>query len=175
VTAPTSCRARRAEAHINETRTRLILRCRHSGRRAAAAAVLFALAVCVSVAAAFTEPHVGGNFDRSGVVVKSGRAVRVSGPMSCRAGGTVRLRATISQRATGAVAEGSWSRPRTGKTQHWHITANATDGADLKAGCAHGAGLAIYRYAGRPVDATQWLNALTLTVVHGARGAAIRC
>jgi hypothetical protein len=145
-------------------------------RRTSAAVVLLALAVGVQGAAGFGEPHPSSdktNFDRSAAVVKSGRAVRVSGPISCPAGDTVRLRATISQHVTGAVAAGSWSATCTGRKQHWHTTASVTDGVDLKAGCAAGAGLAIIRHAGRPVDAYQWVRAITLT--NGAPAGKIPC
>ncbi len=114
-------------------------------------------------------------FDRSGVIAAGGNAVRIGGPVGCPAGDTVRLRATVSQAATGAVAEGSWSGACTGRNVHWHATAVVNDGAPFKAGCAHGVGLAIIRHNGRAVDATQWLSAVTLTTAHGAHGAAAKC
>jgi hypothetical protein len=49
------------------------------------------------------------------------------------------------------------------------------DGATLATGYAHGADLAIIRHDGKPVDARQWLNALTLTLAHGAHAATQRC
>lgn len=81
---------------------------------------------------------------------------------------------TVSQHAAGAVAEGFWSHSRTGRVQHWQLTATVTDGAAFKPGCAHGAGLAIVRRHGRPADAFQWLSPLTLSLARGAHAALVR-
>lgn len=131
----------------------------------------------VAAAAAFaaTPTPFARAFDRSGVIAAGGDAVRVGGPVGCPAGDTVRLRATVSQSVTGAVAEGSWSAACTGRNVHWRATAVVNDGAPFKAGCAHGVGLAVIRHNGRAVDATQWLSKLTLTKAHVAHGAAVSC
>jgi hypothetical protein len=101
-------------------------------------------------------------FDPVGVLTKGGRAVRVSGPIGCDAGDNVRIRATVSQVSTGAVAEGVWSKRCTGTELHWHITAIVTDGVRFTAGSAEGVGLAIIRRQGTPGSAVQWLRGLTL-------------
>ena len=129
-----------------------------------------ALAAGVLAAAALAVPM--GGFDRAGAVATGGAAVTVSGPISCPTGDTVRLRATVSQLATGAVAEGFWSKSCTGKIQQWRMTAKVSDGTSFTAGCAHGTGLAIVRRSGKPVTASQWLSALTLTAAGKASAAA---
>ena len=101
-------------------------------------------------------------FDHAGVLTNGGAAVRVSGPIACTAGDSVRVRATISQVSTGAVAEGVWSKRCTGATLQWHITATVTDGVHFSAGGADGVGLAITRRHGVPGSAVQWLRRLTL-------------
>ncbi len=114
-------------------------------------------------------------FDRSGVIASGGNAVKIGGPFGCPAGDNVRLRATVSQGATGAVAEGTWSATCQGHNVHWHATAVVSDGALLQAGCAHGVGLAIVRRNGRPVEASQWLSTLTLSMAHRGRAATKSC
>ncbi len=101
-------------------------------------------------------------FDRAGVLTDGGRAVRVSGPIACRAGDRVHIRATVSQASTGAVAAGVWSKSCTGTELHWHITAMVTDGVHFTAGGAEGVGLAIIRRHGTPGSAVQWIRRLTL-------------
>jgi hypothetical protein len=101
-------------------------------------------------------------FDPAGVLTSGGGAVRVSGPIACAAGDSVRVHATISQVSTGAVAEGGWSKRCTGATLQWHITATVTDGVHFSAGGADGVGLAITRRHGIPGSAVQWLRRLTL-------------
>jgi hypothetical protein len=82
-------------------------------------------------------------------------------------------RSTASQDRTGAVAQGFWSKTCTGAAQHWHLTAKLTDGVKLKPGCAHGAGLAIARRAGK-VGAVQWISTLKLSAA-GKASAAKAC
>ena len=101
-------------------------------------------------------------FDRAALLANGGVTVLVSGPITCRVGDSVRIRATVSQASTGAVAEGLWSKRCTGRPMHWHITAKVTDGAHFSAGGADGAGLAISRRHGLPGSAIQWIRPLTL-------------
>jgi hypothetical protein len=101
-------------------------------------------------------------FDHAGVLTNGGGAVRVSGPIACTAADSVRVRATVSQVSTGAVAEGVWSKRCTGAAVHWHITAIVTDGVHFAAGGADGVGLAITRRQGVPGSAVQWFRRLTL-------------
>lgn len=101
-------------------------------------------------------------FDHDGALTNRGRAVLISGPITCRAGDRVRIRATVSQVSTGAVAEGVWSGRCTGMVLNWHITARVTDGVDLRAGGADGVGLAIIRQDRTPRRAVQWIRPLTL-------------
>ena len=103
-------------------------------------------------------------FDRAALLTNGGGTVLVSGPITCKVGDSVRIRATVSQASTGAVAQGLWSKRCTGTLMHWHITAIVTDGAHFSAGGADGAGLAIIRRHGMPGSAIQWIRPLTLKV-----------
>jgi hypothetical protein len=102
-------------------------------------------------------------FDHAGTLTNGGGAVRVSGPIACKAGDSIRIRATVSQVSTGAVAEGFWSKRCTGAMLHWHITAIVTDGVHFATGRAEGVGVAIVRRDGIPGSAVQWVSPLTLT------------
>ena len=113
-------------------------------------------------------------FNRTGGLTNGGRGVNVSGPIGCPAGDSVQLRATVSQRSTGAVAQGFWNKVCAGSGQHWHTTASVTDGVTMSAGCVHATGLAIVRHAGKPVDAFQWLRTVTLDAA-GKAGAVAAC
>jgi hypothetical protein len=101
-------------------------------------------------------------FDRAALLANGGVTVLVSGPITCRVGDSVRIRATVSQVSTGAVAEGLWSKRCTGTELHWHITAIVTDGVHFSAGGAEGVGLAIIRRQGTPGSAVQWIRRLAL-------------
>jgi hypothetical protein len=107
------------------------------------------------------------------VLVSGGRAVVLSGPIRCWNGGTVKLRATVSERSTrtqaGGIAEGFWTGRCTGNAQHWQLTATATDGTIPRAGCAHAVGLMSYGRYGQTVDVRQWLSTITLTTPEKAR------
>jgi hypothetical protein len=114
------------------------------------------------------------DFKATQPLIDAGRAVTLSGPIECPAGATVRLRADVSQ-LSGGAAEGFWSKRCTGALKHtWHTTATVTDGVGLSAGCARASGLAIFRRAGKPVFAYQWLRMITL-IVAGKAGAAASC
>src|SRR5262245_36331980 len=61
------------------------------------------------------------------IVTDNGRHLIMSGPMVCTGNETVELRVQVTQRATGAVAEGRISLTCTGAPQHWDVDA-ATQG-----------------------------------------------
>jgi hypothetical protein len=78
------------------------------------------------------------DFTPTGTLVGGGQWVMVSGPLECWHGGTVRLRATITERSTrtqpGGIAQGTWRGHCTGTLQHWHLTAKASNGTTLRGG-----------------------------------------
>jgi hypothetical protein len=80
----------------------------------------------------------------------------------------VRLRATISQRTDGATANGSWSGRCTGSPRRWKTIAKVTHGPSFVGGFARGAGLAVIRHAGTPVNRIKWQSPLTLSLSSGA-------
>ena len=143
--------------------------------RLSAATMLSALvAIAATPASAIAFPagpvRAPADFNRYPAVIRGGQAIKLSGPVTCPAGDTITLRATISQRTSGAVAEGHWIKHCTATTHRtWRTTATVIDGVGLTAGRAHAVGLAIVRHAGKPVDAFQWQRTITLAAVGSGR------
>ena len=61
--------------------------------------------------------------DPVGIVADKGRQVTVTGPIAVTKGERTELRVTVTQRSTGAVAEGVIFLTGTGQTSHWELTA----------------------------------------------------
>jgi hypothetical protein len=89
----------------------------------------------------------------------AGRQLLVRGPITCLAGDEVRIRVTVTQRTTGAVAEGRWRRLCTGGSRHWTTKAAVAEGpAAFAAGPAQACAVALARRGGKPTDALQWCH-----------------
>ena len=69
---------------------------------------------------------------------------------------------TVTQRSSGAVAEGIIFFTGTGQTNQWEITATAEGRAAFQAGPATVVGLARSSVSGQATDAHQWLVDVTL-------------
>jgi len=100
--------------------------------------------------------------DPVGLVADKGRQVTVTGPIAVTVGERTELRVTVTQRSTGAVAEGVIFFAGTGQTNHWEITAVAEGRAAFQAGPATVVGLARSSVNGQATDAHQWLVNVTL-------------
>src|SRR5690349_19795524 len=74
--------------------------------------------------------------DAAGIVTDKGRHVTVTGPIAVTEGERTELRVTVTQRSTGAVAEGVVFFAGTGQTNQWEITAVAEGRAAFQAGPA---------------------------------------
>jgi hypothetical protein len=140
-----------------------------------AATILLALVAIAATPAPVTAFPAGpvratADFDPFQTVIRGGRAVTLSGPITCPAGDIISLRATISQRTSAAVAEGHWTKQCPATTHRtWRTTAPVIDGVSLSAGRAHAIGLAVVRHAAKPVDAFQWQRTITLAAVGRSR------
>ncbi len=97
-----------------------------------------------------------------GIVTDNGRKVMVTGPIAVTAGERTELRVTVTQRSTGAVAEGVIPFSGTGQTNQWEVTATAEGRASFAAGPATVVGLARSSTNGQTTDAHQWLVNVTL-------------
>ncbi len=100
--------------------------------------------------------------DPIAIVADKGRHLVVTGPIACIAGERAYLRATVTQRTTGAVAEGSGFITCTGVSQQWEVHAVTQGAASFAPGAATAVGLASTSLRGKVNDAHQWLVDITL-------------
>ncbi len=89
--------------------------------------------------------------------------LRVTGHIICDAGGTAHFRVTITQRTTGAVAEGVASIACTGEMQEWKVLARVKGQQGFEEGPVTVVYFTRTREGKEIGDAHQWLTVLTLT------------
>jgi hypothetical protein len=126
----------------------------------AAVVVIVAGVVCAPLAFARIMKN---TVDDVASVSHNGRHISVTGPLSCDQAQPVELRVTVTQRTTGAVAEGYTRFIGTVAEQQWQVQATTLGSAAFEPGPATVVALA--RSAGppgRPDDAHQWLVNVTL-------------
>jgi hypothetical protein len=100
--------------------------------------------------------------DPVAIVTDDGRHLVVTGPIACTASERAYVRVTVTQRATGAVAEGHTLLTCTGDTQQWEVHA-ATQGKEtFQEGAATAVALGRTTDRGDTTDAHQWLVDITL-------------
>jgi hypothetical protein len=98
-------------------------------------------------------------------VSAQGRQLAVTGPLvSDTAGEKVLLRVTVTQRTTGAFAEGVTEFATKGSftTNQWHVLATAQGKAVFEPGPATAVGVAVTSTPGQATDAHQWLVNITV-------------
>ena len=100
--------------------------------------------------------------DPVALVSEKGRHLTMTGPIAVTTGERTELRVTVTQRSTGAVAEGVVFFTGTGQTNQWEVTVVAEGQAAFAAGPATAVGLARTSVGGKATDAHQWLVDLTL-------------
>jgi hypothetical protein len=126
------------------------------------AALLLTLAGFASAPPAFARLAVN-TIDPEASVSADGRQLVVTGP--CRiepAGERVSLRVTVTQRTTGAVAEGRVFFTGTGELQHWELRATTRGQPSFAPGAATATAIATTRAGAETTDAHQWLVQITL-------------
>jgi hypothetical protein len=124
------------------------------------ATVLVILAGVLVARTAFAK-ILGNTIDPVGIVADQGRQVTVTGPIAVTEGERTELRVTVTQRSTGAVAEGVLFFTGSGQTNQWEVTAVAEGRAAFEAGPATVVGLARSSINGQATDAHQWLVNVT--------------
>ncbi len=130
-------------------------------KRCAAAAVILTLAG--GLAASLALARITYNtIDPIAVVADNGRHLIVTGPLNCTAGERAYLRVTVTQRTTGAVAEGSSFVTCAGVIQQWEVHAQTQGAASFVAGAATAVALGTTSSRGKATDAHQWLVNVTL-------------
>lgn len=113
-----------------------------------------------------TSPTFAGvalnTIDPVALATGNGRRILVTGPIACTRGERAALRVTVTQRATGAVAQGHTRLTCTGDVQQWEVRVASHGTALFWEGPATAVALARTRAHGEPTDAHQWLVDLTL-------------
>ncbi len=130
-------------------------------KRIVAVAAVITLGAVLVAPMAF--PRLAGNtIDPVAAVTGGGRHLVVTGPIECTSGETAYLRVTVTQRETGAVAEGSTRLGCAGGRQQWEVLALAQGRETFRPGPATAVALASTDSSGETTDAHQWLVNITL-------------
>jgi uncharacterized protein with beta-barrel porin domain len=99
-------------------------------------------------------------------VTDGGRHLIVTGPQACDAGERSVIRVTVTQRSTGAVAEGHTRLLCTGQTpddtQQWKVHATTQGEETFEKGPATAVAISRTILRGDTTDAHQWLVDITL-------------
>ncbi len=96
------------------------------------------------------------------VVTENGRHVVVTGPLACTLGERAYLSVTITQRTTGAIAEGRAFVICTGDEEAWGVDAAVQGKERFEVGPALAVAIAWTVKRGDTTDAHQWLVPITL-------------
>ena len=96
------------------------------------------------------------------IITDDGRHLIVTGPLACTDSERAFLHVTVTQRATGAVAEGHTRLLCTGETQHWEVHAVIRGHATFQEGPATAVAVGRTLLRGEATDAHQWLVDVTL-------------
>jgi hypothetical protein len=125
-----------------------------------------AAAVIVLAGGLITAPTnarvVRNTIDPTAQVTENGRVLVVTGPIQCDVTQPTYLRVTLSQRSTGAVANGIANITCTPDEQQWEVRVRAQGNATFQEGPALATALARSTLNGSPDDAHQWLVDITL-------------
>lgn len=101
--------------------------------------------------------------DPLAIVTDNGRHLIVTGPIQGTVGGERGyVRVTVTQRSTGAVAEGSAAFDLTGAVEQWDVHATTQGKATFQPGPATVVAMARTTSRGNATDAHQWLVNVTL-------------
>ena len=100
--------------------------------------------------------------DPVAVVADNGRDIIVTGPISCTEGERAYLRVTVTQRSTGAVAEGRTLVTCMESTQQWEVHASVQGTETCEEGPATATAVARTTEREETTDAHQWLVDIAL-------------
>jgi hypothetical protein len=130
--------------------------------RRSAALSLAGLLVALSVSGfGLARRLIGNTIDPHATLIDHGRIV-LTGPISCSQEEWVDMRVTVTQRSTGALAEGRLRFVGTTEEQHWTIEATAIGKAEFEEGPATAVAVAVTSLHGETTDAHQWLVPITV-------------
>ncbi len=91
-----------------------------------------------------------------------GNRITLTGPFTCTQVEWVAFRVTITQRTTGALAEGYALRLGSTTSQQWQVLATTRGDATFEPGPATAVAVAVSTLHGETTDAHQWLVPVTL-------------
>ena len=132
---------------------------RHKHRRILTAiGIVLALASMTVGTAAFAKITFN-TIDPVATVTDNGRRIIVTGPIACTEGEGCDLRIVVSQRSTGAVAEGRTRLTCSGENdqQQWSVEARAQGNETFEAGPATAVAFASHRImVNRPMHISGW-------------------
>jgi hypothetical protein len=100
--------------------------------------------------------------DPLATITGNGRHLALTGPIECTPVETAFVRVTVTQRSTGALAEGLTLITCTGDTLQWGVLASTRGHQAFAAGEATATAAAVTRFRNRTTDSHQWLVAITL-------------
>ena len=95
--------------------------------------------------------------DPVATIAEHGNHIIVTGPIQCDLDQPIDLRVTITQRTTGAVAEGNVHSACATTVQQWTVKAALIGSSDFEEGEATAVALATSKVLGQADDAHQWL------------------
>ncbi len=121
-----------------------------------AAGVVLVLAGVFVARTAFAKV-IMNTVDPVGILAQDGRHVMLTGPIAITAGERVEMRVTVTQRTTGAVAEGHAVLVGTGTTVGYHILPYIEGDERFEVGPATVVAMVRTSVRGQATDAHQWL------------------
>ena len=136
-------------------------RTRKNWKWAVPAAAILTVAGLFIAKAAYAK-LIGNTIDPVLTVNDNGRHIIVTGPTVCTSSEKSDLRVTVTQRSTGAVAEGRARFTCTGDLQHWEALATTVGREAFVEGPAIAVAIATTNDRGTTTDAHQWLVKVTL-------------
>ena len=118
--------------------------------------------LALALAFAFVAPRVFARLvlntiDPVATIADHGNHVIVTGPIQCDLVQWVDLRVTLTQRSTGAVAEGRLHFLGNPDIRQWTVVAAVNGAIDFEEGEATAVALAVSKVNGQADDAHQWL------------------
>ena len=125
-------------------------------------AITFLTVLGLVLAPAAQARVVLNTIDATAKLSENGRRLVVTGPIQTDVVEKIYLRVTVTQRATGAVAEGIAILRGTGELQTWEVRAKTRGKASFEPGPATAVALAITSDKGQTSDSHQWLVNITL-------------
>src|SRR5262245_33128750 len=119
-------------------------------------------AIVLTIVGVFVAPlayarYAANTIDPVATLSDNGRRIQLTGPVQADEGERAFLRVTVTQRSTGAVAEGIATFRSTGELQQWEVHASTRGKASFEAGPATAVAIGTSSAHCKSTDAHQWL------------------